>query len=158
LLRAVDDPEFGQVDYPLFLVAATCGLRQGELVALGWRDVDWTAGVIRVRRNFTRGRWGAPKSRRSSRAVPMIARTAGALDHLFKSSRFQEDDDRVFAHPELRSVLEAAQAVQEDARVRWSPSGALTRPAPHVRHASGRVRRTAADAAGVDGPPRLQDH
>lgn len=38
----------------------------------------------------------------------MIARTAGALDRLFKSSRFQEDDDLVFAHPELGSVLDAS--------------------------------------------------
>jgi integrase len=108
LLRAVDDPEFAVVDYPLLLVAATCGLRQGELVALRWRDVDWTAGVVRVRRDYTRGHWGTPKSRRSSRAVPMISRTAGALDRLFKSSRFREDDDLVFAHPELGHVLDAS--------------------------------------------------
>jgi integrase len=38
----------------------------------------------------------------------MIARTAGALDRLFKSSQFQEDDDLVFAHPELGSVLDAS--------------------------------------------------
>ncbi|WP_146175355.1 tyrosine-type recombinase/integrase [Paraconexibacter algicola] len=108
LLRAVDDPEFAQVDYPLFLVAATCGLRQGELVALRWRDVDWTAGVIRVRRNYTRGNWGTPKSRRSSRAVPMIDRTEGALDRLHQQSRYREDDDLVFGHPELGSVLDAS--------------------------------------------------
>lgn len=38
----------------------------------------------------------------------MIARTAGALDRLFKSSQFQADDDLVFAHPELGSVLDAS--------------------------------------------------
>jgi integrase len=108
LLRAVSDPEFGHIDYPLLLAAATCGLRQGELVALRCRDVDWTAGVIRVRRNYTRGNWGTQKSRRSSRAVPMIARTAGALDRLFKQSRYREDDDLVFGHPELGSVLDAS--------------------------------------------------
>jgi integrase len=107
-LLAVDNPEFGRVDYPLFLVAATCGLRQGELVALRWRNVDWTAGVIRVRRNYTRGHWGTPKSRRSSRAVPMISRTAGALDRLFTSSQHQADDDVVFGHPELGSVLDVS--------------------------------------------------
>lgn len=108
LLRAVDDDEFTQVDYPLYLVAATCGLRQGELVALRWRDVDWTAGVIRVRRNYTRGTWGTPKSRRSSRAVPMIDRTEGALDRLYQQSRYREDDDLVFGHPQLGSVLDAS--------------------------------------------------
>lgn len=108
LLRAVDDDEFAKIDYPLYLVAATCGLRQGELVALRWRDVDWTAGVIRVRRNYTRGTWGTPKSRRSSRAVPMIDRTEGALDRLYQQSRYREDDDLVFGHPQLGSVLDAS--------------------------------------------------
>lgn len=108
LLRAVTDPEFACVDYPLTLVAVTCGLRQGELIALRWRDVDWTAGVIRVRRNYVRGEWGTPKSRRSSRAVPMIERTAGALDLLSQRSRYTADDDLVFGHPQLGSVLDAS--------------------------------------------------
>jgi integrase len=144
LLRAVGDPEFAVVDYPLLLVAATCGLRQGELVALRWRDVDWTAGVIRVRRNFTRGHWGAPKSRRSSRAVPMIARTAGALDRLFKSSRFQEDDDLVFAHPELGSVLDASKLRK---RFKRTLASAGVRPVRFhdLRHTFG----TQAAASGV---------
>lgn len=160
LLRAVDDPEFSVVDYPLLLVAATCGLRQGELVALRWRDIDWTAGVIRVRRNYTRGHWGAPKSRRSSRAVPMIARTAGALDR-FKSLAVPGGRRLGLRAPGSRlgpRRLEAPQALQEDARVGWSPAGALPRPAAHVRHPGRRVRRATADAAGVDGPPGLQDH
>jgi len=42
------------------------GLRQGELLALRWLDVDWRAARLRVRRTFTRGRFGAPKSRRFS--------------------------------------------------------------------------------------------
>jgi integrase len=36
-------------------VAAMTGLRQGELLALRWRDVDWRAERIRVRRNYVRG-------------------------------------------------------------------------------------------------------
>jgi integrase len=46
-------------------------LRLGELVALRWRDVDWTAGRTRIRQNYVRGRYGTPKSRRSTRSVPM---------------------------------------------------------------------------------------
>ncbi len=83
LLRSVGDDEFAAVDYPLFLVAVTCGLRQGELIALRWRDVDWVAGVIRVRINYTRGKSGTPKSRRSSRAVPMTTCVATELERLF---------------------------------------------------------------------------
>ena len=52
----------------MVMTAAMTGLRQGELLALRWGDVDWRAGRLRVRRTFTRGSFGAPKSRRSSRS------------------------------------------------------------------------------------------
>ena len=31
----------------LYLSAAMTGLRQGELIALSWQDIDWLAGLIR---------------------------------------------------------------------------------------------------------------
>jgi integrase len=96
LLRATADEN----DRALYLTAAMTGLRQGELVALRWRDVDWPASVIRVRRNYTRGAEGTPKSRRSSRAVPMADRMAGELERHFQRSAYQGDDDLVFCHPQ----------------------------------------------------------
>jgi integrase len=106
LLRQATDPEWGHIDYPLWLLATTTGLRQGELLALRWMDIDWTAGVVRVRRNYTRKTWGTPKSRRSSRAVPLIDRTAGALEQLHRQSQWTNDEDLVFAHPALGTVLD----------------------------------------------------
>ena len=51
-----DEPDVrGPTDHALYLTAAMTGMREGELVALRWRDVDWSASVIRVRRNYTRG-------------------------------------------------------------------------------------------------------
>jgi integrase len=47
--------ELGPTTRALFLAAAMSGLRQGELRALRWRDVDWAARRLRVRRNHTRG-------------------------------------------------------------------------------------------------------
>ena len=87
------------LDATLYLVAAMTGLRLGELAALRWRDVDWTAMQIRVVRNYVRKRYGSPKSRRSSRAVPMAPEVGGVLDRLFQASAYQGDDDLVFAHP-----------------------------------------------------------
>jgi integrase len=56
VVRAVPDDELGGVERALYQTAAMTGLRQGELLALRWRDVDWVAGLIRVADNFPRGR------------------------------------------------------------------------------------------------------
>ena len=46
----------------LILVALRTGMRQGELRALRWQDVDLVAGRIFVRQNIVRGHVGTPKS------------------------------------------------------------------------------------------------
>jgi integrase len=46
----------------LFLTALKTGMRQGELAALSWADIDLSTAVVRVRRSFTKGRMGVPKS------------------------------------------------------------------------------------------------
>jgi integrase len=108
LLRAIPDDRRGPTDRALYLTATMAGLRQGELVALRWRDVDWIAGVIRVRRNYTRGQYGTPKSKRSSRAVPVADRLAGELERHFQRSAYQADDDLVFAHPDTGHPYDAS--------------------------------------------------
>jgi integrase len=109
LLRAVALEEtLGATDHTLYTVAAMTGLRQGELVALRWRDVDWTAGVVRVRRNYSRGAWGTPKSRRSSRAVPIADRVATELERHFQRSVYQADDALVFCHPHSGNPYDAS--------------------------------------------------
>ncbi|MBA3736724.1 MAG: site-specific integrase [Actinobacteria bacterium] len=124
LIRAVPDDEVGAVERVLYRTAAMAGLRRGELLALRWQDVDWTAGVIRVCRNHTRGEFTTPKSRRSSRAVPLADALAAELDRRFQRSRFTGDDDLVFAHPQLGTVLDSSKlrkrfvAARDDAGVR----------------------------------------
>jgi integrase len=99
----------GHTDYALYLTAAMTGIREGELVALRWRDVDWSASVIRVRRSYTRGRLGKPKSKRSSRALPMADRLGGELDRHFKRSVYKGDDHLVFCHPQTGEPYDASQ-------------------------------------------------
>lgn len=68
----------------LVTVAATTGLRQGELIGLSWDDIDWQAGTLTVRRTMARA-WGmgfalsAPKTGRSRRSVNLAAVTVEAL-------------------------------------------------------------------------------
>jgi integrase len=99
LLRATPDDDFGRVQRVIYLTAVMTGMRQGELLALRWLDIDWTAQRIRVRRNLVRGEFGTPKSKRGSRAVPLADRLGGELDRLHQASAFTADDDLVFANP-----------------------------------------------------------
>ncbi|GIK77714.1 MAG: site-specific integrase [Acidobacteria bacterium] len=108
LLRAIGEGRFAVTDRALYLTAAMTGLRQGELLALRWGDVDWRAGRLRVRRTFTRGSFGAPKSRRSSRSVPLTDRVAGALERHFQASVFQADEDLVFCNPHTGRPMDAS--------------------------------------------------
>jgi integrase len=111
LLEAVDvaHEPLGHVDRAMFLTAAMTGLRQGELLALRWRDVDWRAERIRVRRNYVRGHWGTPKSRRGLRSVPLGTRVARELEQLRQRSVHDADEDLVFGHPCTGEVLDHSQ-------------------------------------------------
>lgn len=106
-----DDP-FGPTDRTLYLVAAMTGLRQGELLALRWRDVDWPARKVRVRQNFVRGHWGTPKSRHGSRSVPMADRVGAELELHFQRSAYRDDDDLVLCHPHTGQVLDHSALVR----------------------------------------------
>jgi integrase len=56
----------------LCLSALKTGMRQGELFALRWCDVDLEQAVVRVRRSYTGGTLGTPKSR-ERRDVDLIS-------------------------------------------------------------------------------------
>jgi integrase len=112
LLRAVPDDPLGRVERVMYLTAAMTGMRQGELFALRWRDVDWSARRIRVRRNYVRGEFGTPKSKRSSRSVPLASRVATELELLSQESRWKGDDDLVFAHPETGRPIDRSKLLK----------------------------------------------
>ena len=90
----------------MYRAAAMTGLRQGELIGLRWRDVDWTAAKVRVRRSYVRGEFSSPKSRRGARSVPLADELAAALDRHHQVSAHRSDGDLVFAHPSLGKPLD----------------------------------------------------
>jgi integrase len=112
LLRAAPDGELSRVDRLMWVTAAMTGLRQGELLALRWRDVDWLAGRVRVRQSFVRGEFGTPKSHRSSRSVPLADRVAAELDAHHRRTAYGADDDLVFGHPQLGTPLERSRLLK----------------------------------------------
>lgn len=60
LVKGADDGEWTTMIY----VAIRTGLRQGELLALRWEDVDLERHVINVSRSVSRGHITTPKSRK----------------------------------------------------------------------------------------------
>ena len=98
----------GPVMRVLILVAALTGLRQSELLGLRWRDIDTRALRVRVRNAWVRGEHsGEGKSDLSTRrSVPMTDRLARELKQWRLRTIFSDDDDLVFAHPELGTPLD----------------------------------------------------
>jgi integrase len=67
----------------LYVLAVATGLRQGELLALKWEDVELEEAVLRVRRTLTRSggkvEAGPPKTPNSRRSVGLTSRAVEAL-------------------------------------------------------------------------------
>ncbi len=82
-------------DAAIFLTAAFTGLRRGELIALRWRDADFTGSVLRVRASFAGGALTAPKSGKV-RSVPLAPEVAQALAKLSRREFLTGEDDLVF--------------------------------------------------------------
>jgi integrase len=109
-LRSVADDRLG----PLYMVAVGLGLRQGELLALRWDDVNLEDGTLSVRhtRNVRTGELAEPKTDRSRRTLRLGSELASALrehrrrqvaERLAAGSRWV-DEGYVFATPFGRSL------------------------------------------------------
>jgi integrase len=99
LVRAAESDQ----DAAIFHTAAFAGLRMGELLALRWRDVDFTRRTIHVRENWTQGETTTPKGG-TERAVPMAEEVAERLARLSQRQHFTTDDDLVFCTPRGQHV------------------------------------------------------
>lgn len=112
----------------LYLAAAFTGLRQGELLALRWRDIDFAGQRVHVRRAWSQAarHEKAPKSGKV-RSVPLVPELVGPLDELSRREHFTGDDDLVFGNPvgehlngwALRRHYDAALAAAGLPRVRF---------------------------------------
>src|SRR5512133_541250 len=81
----------------LLLCAVTTGLRQGELLALRWGDVDWNSARLWVRRSVDRrGRFKETKTAGSVRAVALTPTLVSALRRHQLASRFSGEGELVF--------------------------------------------------------------
>jgi integrase len=84
-------------------IAAFCGLRLGELMALRWRDVDWAGSALTISRSISAGVEGATKTDQVRR-VPLADQPAAALDRLSRREDFVSPSDYVFANAYGRAI------------------------------------------------------
>ncbi len=81
----------------LYVLAIHTGLRQGELLALRWEDLDLEGCTLRVRRTLTRSKGtysvGEPKTKKSRRTVRLTTTAVEALRGHLK--RQLEEIDRL---------------------------------------------------------------
>ena len=93
---------------PLVELALSTGLRQGELLGLGWRDIDFEHGHVSVRRALQRVNGKRmlvePKTRKSRRTVPLTTAATEALrlhrqqqlEERLRAAHWRGEDDLVF--------------------------------------------------------------
>jgi integrase len=79
----------------LYILAVHTGMRQGEMLALRWQDVDLENAVVSVRRTLTRSGgkvvFGEPKTKKSRRSIRLTPQAVEALrSHLERQLRDME--------------------------------------------------------------------
>ena len=79
------DPE----RWALVLLGADAGLRQGEIIALEWGDVDLVAGALTVRRSSWKGQVGSAQQFFSERRPGARNRSCGALGVRVPAEEFE---------------------------------------------------------------------
>ena len=127
--------ELPEPERTLTLLAAGTGLRISECLGLQWQDVIFAESLIRVRRTWTCGEVGLPKSKASQAPVPLhpllaefvqawMRRTpySQAGDWVFPSFKLKGKQPRVanmLVEDHLRPAAVRAGLLKEGARVRF---------------------------------------
>jgi integrase len=130
LWKHLEEPE-----KTLTLLAAATGLRISECLGLQWGDVDFANQLIHVRRTWTAGKVGLPKSKASKAAVPLHPMLAlhiegwhretaygGSQDWMFPSTKLKGTQPRVanmLVEDYLRPAAVAAGVIGKDEEVRF---------------------------------------
>lgn len=81
----------------LVLLAASTGLRQSELFAVKWGDIDFAQNTMNVTRSIVCGVVGPCKTESSQKPVPVHPTVLQTLDEWKQICQFNKSDDWVFA-------------------------------------------------------------
>jgi integrase len=145
----------GERLYGAWVVAATTGMRRGEVLALRWRDVDLTLGRLSISQQVTtlgnRPVVSSPKTAKSRRLVALDPATVEALrghrvaqaeERLLMGPGYR-DEDLVFAWPDGRPI-------HPDVFSQWFDRHLQAAGLPRIRlHDLRHTHATLALAAGI---------
>ena len=117
----------------LYVLAIHTGMRQGELLALKWADVDLEAGKVSVRRTLTREsghyKLGEPKTKRSRRTIKLTKAATEAL--------------RIHLERQLEQIDQLGDLYQDQGLVFTTDSGAPINPSNIRQRSFGKLLRNA---------------
>jgi integrase len=121
----------------MVVVALGTAVRRGELLALKWQDVEMVQRRLHVRRSLWRGIETTPKSKAGRRTIGFGLKTAAAFEEQWRVSRYNDEGDIVFGHPDLGTPLDPGKVHRCYLKPAMAKAG-ITKPgAWHVlRHTS----------------------
>jgi len=107
--------------HTLLRMAIETGMRQGELLALKWEDLELQSHTLHVRRSIRRGVEGSPKSAAGIRSIGLTSKLAaqlkvwrhscpvGPLNLVFPTETGHHDNGQNITKRMLRRALKAAE-------------------------------------------------
>jgi len=94
--------ELPEPERTLTLLAAGTGLRISECLGLQWQDVSFVESCIRIRRTWTCGQIGQPKSKASQAPAPLHPLLAEFMQSWKRATPYSQPSDWVFPSFKLR--------------------------------------------------------
>lgn len=89
--------ELPQRERLMVLIAASTGLRRGELIALRWRDIDLAAELVNVTRSIWHNVEGGTKTQASRKPLPIPSPVVSELKLWRETTLYRSDEDFLFA-------------------------------------------------------------
>lgn len=97
-------------DYIISLIAATCGLRIGEIIGLTWKDINLEGKQLHITKQWKKLKdgtygFGTLKTKNSNRIIPVPANTINALKKYKNNTVIDLVNNRLFLDKTTKSTV-----------------------------------------------------